>query len=107
MARLPPPVEPGAPPRKRRQARTGIFGVIDIGSTKAVCMIARIESDGSPRACKVFAYSHATGALLGSAVSDAGTGAFYIAAPERCYCVCLDDDANARNAIVYDRLDPV
>lgn len=65
------------------------------------------ESDGSPRSCKVFAYSHATGALLGSAVSDAGTGAFYIAVPERCYCVCLDDDANARNAIVYDRLDPV
>jgi cell division protein FtsA len=49
MARLPAPIEPGQPPRKRRQARSGTFGVIDIGSTKAVCLIARIESDGSPR----------------------------------------------------------
>jgi cell division protein FtsA len=49
MARLPPPVEPGAPPRRRRHARSGTFGVLDIGSTKAVCLIARIESDGTPR----------------------------------------------------------
>ncbi len=49
MTRLPPPGEPGAPARRRRLARTGTFGVIDIGSTKAVCLIARIESDGSPR----------------------------------------------------------
>ena len=75
-------------------AATGVAGVVR-------------EADGSPRACKVFAYSHATGALIGSAVSDPSTGAFYIAVPERCYCVCLDDDVNVRNAIVYDRLDPV
>lgn len=49
MARILPPSEPGAPPRRRRHARSGTFGVIDIGSTKAVCVIARIESDGSPR----------------------------------------------------------
>ncbi|CAH0237363.1 cell division protein FtsA [Roseomonas sp. CECT 9278] len=49
MSRLPPPIEPGAPPRRRRHARSGTFGVLDIGSTKAVCMIARIESDGTPR----------------------------------------------------------
>lgn len=75
-------------------AATGVSGVVK-------------ESDGSPRSCKVFAYSHATGALIGSAVSDPSTGVFYIAVPERCYCVCLDDDVSARNAIVYDRLDPV
>ena len=49
LTRLPAPVEPGTPQRKRRHARSGTFGVIDIGSTKAVCLIARIESDGSPR----------------------------------------------------------
>jgi cell division protein FtsA len=49
LARLPAPVEPGTPQRKRRHARSGTFGVLDIGSTKAVCLIARIESDGAPR----------------------------------------------------------
>lgn len=49
MSRLPAPIEPGAPPRRRRHARSGTFGVLDIGSTKVVCLIARIESDGSPR----------------------------------------------------------
>ena len=49
IIRLPPPSDPGAPSRRRRHARSGTFGVIDIGSTKAVCLIARIESDGSPR----------------------------------------------------------
>lgn len=49
MTRLPVPVDPGQPQRRRRHARSGTFGVIDIGSTKAVCLIARIESDGSPR----------------------------------------------------------
>lgn len=63
--------------------------------------------DGNPRARKVFAYSHETGALLGSTVSDSGTGAFFIAVPERAFVVALDDDASAHNAIVYDRLDPV
>lgn len=65
------------------------------------------ESDGSPRSCKVLAYSHATGQFIGAAVSDPSTGAFYIASPERCFCVCLDDDVSARNALIYDRLDPV
>ncbi len=49
MTRLPPPTDFGTPQRRRRHARSGTFGVIDIGSTKAVCLIARIESDGSPR----------------------------------------------------------
>ena len=50
LTRLPGTFEPAAaPPRRRRQARSGVFGVLDIGSTKVVCLIARIESDGSPR----------------------------------------------------------
>ncbi|MFM7692122.1 MAG: cell division protein FtsA [Alphaproteobacteria bacterium] len=50
LTRLPGAFEPAtAPPRRRRQARSGVFGVLDIGSTKVVCLIARIESDGSPR----------------------------------------------------------
>ncbi len=38
------------PERRRRGARTGTFGVLDIGTTKTVCVIARIEGDGEPRA---------------------------------------------------------
>ena len=83
-----PPVEGTLP-----TAATGVAGFVR-------------ESDGSPRSCKVFAYSHVTGQCVGATVSDPLTGAFYIAVPERCYCVCLDDDVSARNAIVYDRLDP-
>ena len=36
--------------RRKRGARSGVFGVLDIGSTKVVCVIARIENDGEPRA---------------------------------------------------------
>lgn len=61
---------------------------------------------GTPVARRVYAYSRATGALLGSTLSDAGTGAFYIAVPEQCFVVCLDQDAGGKNAIVLDRLMP-
>ena len=38
------------PPRRRlRRARPGIFGVLDLGSTKVACLIARIDNDGLPR----------------------------------------------------------
>jgi len=49
LARLT-PAEPPAPGRRRRGAKPGAFGVLDIGSTKVVCIIARIEGDGEPRA---------------------------------------------------------
>ncbi|MGG5810393.1 cell division protein FtsA [Falsiroseomonas sp. CW058] len=48
LPRLPVPVDPG-PERRRRGARGGPFGVLDIGTTKVVCLIARIEADGEPR----------------------------------------------------------
>jgi cell division protein FtsA len=48
LSRLPVPVE-GAPRPRRRGARSGAFGVLDIGTTKTVCLIARIEGDGEPR----------------------------------------------------------
>ena len=35
---------------RRARARSGVFGVLDIGSTKTVCVIGRVESDGEPRA---------------------------------------------------------
>ncbi len=38
---------PEEPPRPR--ARTGLFGVLDIGTTKIVCLIGRCESDGKLR----------------------------------------------------------
>ncbi len=48
LSRLPIGVEPPAE-RRRRGARSGVFGVLDIGTTKVVCLIARIEGDGEPR----------------------------------------------------------
>jgi cell division protein FtsA len=48
LSRLPVPVEAPAA-RRRRAARTGTFGVLDIGSSKIVCLIGRVETDGEPR----------------------------------------------------------
>ncbi len=45
---LPPATEPPAPARPRG-ARSGPFGVLDIGSTKIMCLIGRMESDGALR----------------------------------------------------------
>jgi cell division protein FtsA len=49
LPRLPAPAETPAPTPRRRRARSGPFGVLDIGSTKIVCLVARIESDGQPK----------------------------------------------------------
>ena len=46
---LPPPNDPDEPARPRH-GRTGPFGVLDIGTTKIVCLIGRTESDGTLRA---------------------------------------------------------
>ncbi|HEY7578994.1 MAG TPA: cell division protein FtsA [Acetobacteraceae bacterium] len=46
---LPPPSDNDEPARPR-QGRSGPFGVLDIGTTKIVCLIGRTESDGSLRA---------------------------------------------------------
>ncbi len=53
--------------RRRRGARNGIFGVLDIGSTKVVCVIARIENDGQPRALG-FGWQRARGIKGGNIV---------------------------------------
>jgi cell division protein FtsA len=45
---LPPPPEPEEPTRPRHH-RAGTFGVLDIGTTKVVCLIGRNESDGALR----------------------------------------------------------
>jgi len=49
LTRLPPPpAEPPGPTRRRRRnGRNGTFGVLDIGSTKVVCVIARVEGTGT------------------------------------------------------------
>jgi cell division protein FtsA len=36
-------------PDRLRPQRSGLFGVLDIGTTKVACLIARIDSDGKPR----------------------------------------------------------
>jgi cell division protein FtsA len=46
---LPPPADTDEPTRPRH-GRSGPFGVLDIGTTKIVCLIGRTESDGSLRA---------------------------------------------------------
>ena len=46
---LPPPNDTDEPVRPRH-GRSGPFGVLDIGTTKIVCLIGRTESDGSLRA---------------------------------------------------------
>ncbi|MFC3126382.1 cell division protein FtsA [Pseudoroseomonas globiformis] len=46
---LPPPDLPRPPVARRRRARSGPYGVIDIGSSKIVCLIAKIDADGAPR----------------------------------------------------------
>ncbi len=50
MARrvLPPPLTPEQPQRPRA-VRAGPFGVLDIGSTKVICLIGRTEGDGTLR----------------------------------------------------------
>ncbi|WP_426958797.1 cell division protein FtsA [Muricoccus radiodurans] len=57
------------PPRGARhpRARTGPFGVLDIGSTKVVCLIARIEGDGTPRVLG-FGWQRAQGVKGGNIV---------------------------------------
>jgi len=67
MSRLAPPPGMQRPGRRRHAARSGTFGVIDLGSTKVVCLIARIESDGEPRVLG-FGWQRARGVKAGSVV---------------------------------------
>jgi cell division protein FtsA len=62
-----PAAEPPAMSRRRRGARSGVFGVLDIGSTKIVCIIARIEGDHAPRALG-FGWQRARGVKAGNIV---------------------------------------
>jgi len=66
LSRLPVPVEGPAGPR-RRGARSGAFGVLDIGTTKVVCLIARIEGDGEPRVLG-FGWQRSRGIRAGNVV---------------------------------------
>ena len=71
ISRLPPAVEPPTPGRRRRGARGGTFGVLDIGTTKVVCLIARIESDGEPRVLG-FGWQRAQGVKAGTIIDLEG-----------------------------------
>ena len=46
-----PTIPPGAEatPGRLRPIRSGVFGVLDIGSTKVACMIGRVDNDGQLR----------------------------------------------------------
>ncbi|RAI59249.1 cell division protein FtsA [Roseicella frigidaeris] len=67
ISRLPPAIDPPQPARRRRGAKPGVFGVLDIGTTKLVCLIARIEHDGEARVLG-FGWQRARGIKGGSIV---------------------------------------
>jgi cell division protein FtsA len=46
---LAPDIEAMEPPARARSRPSGVFGVLDIGTTKIVCIIGRVESDFSLR----------------------------------------------------------
>ena len=45
---LPPGMPPDPPPRNR-PLRSGLFGVLDVGSSKVCCLIGRMDPDGAAR----------------------------------------------------------
>ncbi len=67
LSRLPVAIDPPAPARRRRGAKPGVFAVLDIGTTKIVCIIARIENDGEARALG-FGWQRARGIKGGSII---------------------------------------
>ena len=69
MARRPTPLPPALPEEQARQRhhRAGPFGVLDIGTTKIVCLIGRTESDGTLRVLG-FGWHKAAGVRGGSIV---------------------------------------
>jgi len=67
LARVNQPAEPPALQRRKRQGRSGTFGVLDLGSTKVVCLIARIEGDGEPRVLG-FGWQRARGVKAGNII---------------------------------------
>ena len=48
LPRLPPGMAP-EPPARLRPLRAGPFGVLDVGSSKVVCLIGRVDGDGQLR----------------------------------------------------------
>ena len=69
MARRPASLPPSLPeePDRPRHHRAGPFGVLDIGTTKIVCLIGRTESDGTLRVLG-FGWQKARGVRGGSIV---------------------------------------
>jgi cell division protein FtsA len=70
LSRLPPPpAEPPGPTRRRRRnGRNGTFGVLDIGSTKVVCVIARVEGAGTEPRVLGFGWQRSRGVRAGNVV---------------------------------------
>jgi cell division protein FtsA len=59
---------PDEPPTPRRAGRAGPFGVLDIGTTKIICLIGRTESDGTLR---VLGYGwHRSQGLRNGSITD-------------------------------------
>lgn len=64
-------VPPGAEPVARtRPLRSGVFGVLDVGSTKITCLIGRIDSDGQLRVLG-FGWHQSRGVKAGAIIDPA------------------------------------
>lgn len=92
---LPPSLEPEEPQRSRG-ARHGLFGVLDIGTTKIACLIGRTETDGTLRVVG-FGWQRGRG-VRGGSITD-------LEEAERAIRACVGQaedmaDTRLRNVIV-------
>lgn len=67
------------------------------------------DSSNALASRKVYAYRRSDGALAGSAISNATTGAYSITALDNTthFAVCLDNDTPDENALILDLITPV
>nr|WP_148360260.1 cell division protein FtsA [Acidisphaera rubrifaciens] len=92
---LPPSLDPEEPQRSRG-ARHGLFGVLDIGTTKIACLIGRTETDGTLRVVG-FGWQRGRG-VRGGSITD-------LEEAERAIRACVGQaedmaDTRLRNVIV-------
>ena len=62
-----PPGMPPDPPARPRPLRAGPFGVLDIGTSKVVCLIGRVDGDGQLRVLGV-GHTQSRGVRAGSII---------------------------------------
>lgn len=86
----------------------GVLNALDAAGTPTVSGVIR-DAAGDFASRQVYAYDRATGALVGSDISDGVTGAYSIGVNStNTFVVALDDNTLPDlNAIIVDRIVPV